>query len=180
MGAHFCLPIIPGLAWGDVAGHLPPAITIHLADNCSTSNVHRGAEGDVEPSKLPASRKAGDYGWVGSRSDSTHAAGAWESDSDEELEDEEPTVCLPVVGVRVYHERWALSHTALVVGGETHGLSLEALQLAERSGGLRLFVPMVSGVDSLNSAMAASVLLFEGRRQLMEADGQGGAKRDRS
>ncbi|XP_023646741.2 rRNA methyltransferase 3A, mitochondrial [Paramormyrops kingsleyae] len=180
MGAHFRLPIIPGLGWGDVAGNLPPAITIHLADNCSTSNIHQGAKGEVEPLKLPASRKAGDYGWVRSSSDSTHAAGAWESDSDEELEDEEPAVCLPVVGARVYHERWAVSHTALVIGGETHGLSLEALQLAERTGGLRLFVPMVSGMDSLNSAMAASVLLFEGRRQLIGSDGQGGAKSDRS
>ncbi|XP_048840561.1 rRNA methyltransferase 3B, mitochondrial [Brienomyrus brachyistius] len=178
MGAHFRLPIIPSLDWGNVAGNLPPAVTIHLADNCSTSDIHRGATGEVEPSKPLASRKAGDYGWVRSRSDSTHAAGAWESDSDEELEDEKPAVCLPVVGARVYHERWAVSHTALVIGGETHGLSVEALQLAEQTGGLRLFVPMVSGVDSLNSAMAASVLLFEGRRQLMESDGQGGARSD--
>uniref|UniRef100_A0A4W5MDL0 RNA 2-O ribose methyltransferase substrate binding domain-containing protein n=1 Tax=Hucho hucho TaxID=62062 RepID=A0A4W5MDL0_9TELE len=58
-------------------------------------------------------------------------------------------------------------NTGLVIGGETHGLSLEAVQLAERTAGQRLFIPVVPGVDSLNSAMAASILLFEGRRQLL-------------
>lgn len=66
-----------------------------------------------------------------------------------------------------YYSDWVARHTGLIIGGETHGLSREALQLAERTGGRRLLIPMVLGVDSLNSAMAASILLFEGRKQLL-------------
>ena len=54
-----------------------------------------------------------------------------------------------------------------MIGGETNGLSLEAVQLAGKTDGQRLFIPVVPGVDSLNAAMAASILLFEGRRQLL-------------
>uniref|UniRef100_A0A8C1YJH0 RNA 2-O ribose methyltransferase substrate binding domain-containing protein n=1 Tax=Cyprinus carpio TaxID=7962 RepID=A0A8C1YJH0_CYPCA len=80
-----------------------------------------------------------------------------ESDSDEESDDE---LSLPCLKPQVYYESWAQR--------KTHGLSLEALQLAEETEGKRLFVPMAPGVDSLNSAMAASILLFEGRRQLLQ------------
>ena len=54
----------------------------------------------------------------------------------------------------------------MVTGGANHSMSLESLQLAESTGGGRLLIPIVPGVDSLNSAMAASILLFEGKRQL--------------
>lgn len=73
----------------------------------------------------------------------------------------------PILQRQSYRINWASRHTAVVIGGETHGLSTEALQMADQTGGYRLSIPMVHGVDSLNSAMAASVLLFEGRRQLM-------------
>uniref|UniRef100_A0A4W5MBQ1 tRNA/rRNA methyltransferase SpoU type domain-containing protein n=1 Tax=Hucho hucho TaxID=62062 RepID=A0A4W5MBQ1_9TELE len=72
-----------------------------------------------------------------------------------------------VVMIFEVSEPYFQGNTGLVIGGETHGLSLEAVQLAERTAGQRLFIPVVPGVDSLNSAMAASILLFEGRRQLL-------------
>uniref|UniRef100_A0A8C2PU81 MRM3-like substrate binding domain-containing protein n=1 Tax=Cyprinus carpio TaxID=7962 RepID=A0A8C2PU81_CYPCA len=80
-----------------------------------------------------------------------------ESDSDEESDDE---LSLPCLKPQVYYENWAQR--------KKHGLSLEALQLAEETEGKRLFVPMAPGVESRNSAMAASILLFEGRRQLLQ------------
>jgi TrmH family RNA methyltransferase len=51
--------------------------------------------------------------------------------------------------------------SVLIVGGETEGLSQEANGLA--SG--RLAIPLCNGVDSLNAAMAATVMLFEAARQ---------------
>ncbi|KFQ06608.1 RNA methyltransferase-like 1, partial [Leptosomus discolor] len=36
------------------------------------------------------------------------------------------------------------------------------------TGGKRLVIPVVPGVDSLNSAIAAAVVLFEGKRQLLQ------------
>ena len=51
--------------------------------------------------------------------------------------------------------------SVLIVGGETEGPSPDALALAAS----RLAIPMCNQVDSLNAAMAATVLLFEAARQ---------------
>ena len=48
----------------------------------------------------------------------------------------------------------------LAFGGETHGLRRDDLELVT--------IPMAPGVDSLNVAAAAAVLLFEIRRRLVE------------
>jgi TrmH family RNA methyltransferase len=50
---------------------------------------------------------------------------------------------------------------ALIVGGEAEGASREARQLA----GERIGIPMSGGVESLNAAVAGSVLMFEVLRQ---------------
>ncbi len=51
--------------------------------------------------------------------------------------------------------------TALVVGGEAEGAGLEAARLADE----RLHIPMPGGVESLNAAVAAAILMFEVVRQ---------------
>jgi RNA methyltransferase, TrmH family len=51
--------------------------------------------------------------------------------------------------------------SVLIVGGETEGLSPEAVGLAAG----RLAIPMANRVESLNAATAATVLLFEAARQ---------------
>jgi TrmH family RNA methyltransferase len=55
--------------------------------------------------------------------------------------------------------------TALVIGGEAEGVDAEAEQLAAG----HVTIPMRSEVESLNAAMAASVLLFEAARQRFQA-----------
>lgn len=154
MGAHFRLPIFPSLDWDDIQNQLPKLVTVHVADSYFSLRATA-----VEEANKPS--KVGDYGWVSSRPNCKDMSyKEYESDSDSELS-------LPRVETKLYHEPWAQGNTGLVIGGETHGLSLEAVQLAERTAGQRLFIPVVPGVDSLNSAMAASILLFEGRRQLL-------------
>jgi TrmH family RNA methyltransferase len=49
----------------------------------------------------------------------------------------------------------------IVVGGEAHGARVPARDLPH----LSVFIPMARGAESLNSAVAASVLLFEAGRQ---------------
>ncbi|KAI7800458.1 rRNA methyltransferase 3A, mitochondrial [Triplophysa rosa] len=145
MGAHFRLPVFSNLNWNDISKHLPLDITVQVADNRNHFTK------DPVSETIPT----------------TTENASWseyiESDTEEESDD---GLALPCVKQQVYHERWAQRSTALVIGGETHGLSLEALRLAEKTEGKILFVPMATGVESLNSAMAASILLFEGRRQL--------------
>jgi TrmH family RNA methyltransferase len=51
--------------------------------------------------------------------------------------------------------------TALIVGNEAHGASPEAARLATA----RISIPMWNKVESLNAAIAASVVLFEAARQ---------------
>jgi TrmH family RNA methyltransferase len=51
--------------------------------------------------------------------------------------------------------------SALIVGGETTGASPEASGIA--TGGVS--IPMAEGTESINAAMAATVLLFEAARQ---------------
>ncbi|XP_056329409.1 rRNA methyltransferase 3A, mitochondrial [Danio aesculapii] len=147
MGAHFRLPVFPNLDWDDISKHLPKNVIVHVADNYSTS-TKQPISGQTE------NVSSEDY----SESD---------SDDDDDDDDDEDEDSLPHVKPQVYHESWARGSTALVIGGETHGLSVEALHLAEETDGKRLFVPMAPGVESLNSAMAAGILLFEGRRQFL-------------
>ncbi|XP_051732575.1 rRNA methyltransferase 3B, mitochondrial [Ctenopharyngodon idella] len=157
MGAHFHLPIIPSLTWNEIPSHLPKTATIHVADNCSTTMTEDNHT--VTPQRL---KKPSDYGWVRGHQhpkkveyEDGDLCGFEDYDSCKSLE------------TQYYYIDWVARHTCLIIGGETHGLSREALRLAERTGGRRLLIPMVHGVDSLNSAMAASILLFEGRKQLL-------------
>lgn len=160
MGAHFRLPIIPNLTWNDIPDQLPTTAIIHVADNCGTTT------NEDEPCvTAQIKRKPRDYGWVRGHQNPMKL----QCDDDGDSEDYEGSRCAHTsisLDTLYYHTDWVARHTGLVIGGETHGLSQEALRLAERTGGRRLLIPMVCGVDSLNSAMAASILLFEGRRQL--------------
>lgn len=56
--------------------------------------------------------------------------------------------------------------TALIIGGEAAGASAEADRLATG----RVTIPMREGTESLNAAVAASILLFEAARQRFAAD----------
>ena len=55
--------------------------------------------------------------------------------------------------------------SALIIGGEAHGPGQEAMNLANG----RLTIPMHHQTESLNAAVAASVILFEAARQRREA-----------
>ncbi|XP_041851267.1 rRNA methyltransferase 3A, mitochondrial [Melanotaenia boesemani] len=178
MGAHFRLPIYPSVDWDDIENHLPKPVTVHVAD--SSCGPDRGRE--TEDNGTHNLTKAGAYGWVSSRSNPNkmlYEEYDSDPDSDSDSDSEHEAVSLPRVNIKLYHESWAKSPAALVVGGETHGLSLEAVQLAEKTDGYRLFIPVAPGVDSLNSAMAASILLFEGRKQLSQLQ-QGSGKKSKT
>ncbi|KAG7253222.1 hypothetical protein CRUP_027403, partial [Coryphaenoides rupestris] len=179
MGAHFRLPIYTNLDWKDVESRLPDAVRVHVADNYWSGRVadddddgkkEHHAEGNKAPSKP---MKAGDYGWVSTTRGPRRNAD-YDSDgySDSDSDDETPgRLSMPRVDAQLYHERWARQQepAALVIGGETRGLSLESVELAGKTAGRRLRISMVAGVDSLNAAMAASIILFEGRRQMLDS-----------
>uniref|UniRef100_A0A673UGR0 RNA 2-O ribose methyltransferase substrate binding domain-containing protein n=2 Tax=Suricata suricatta TaxID=37032 RepID=A0A673UGR0_SURSU len=150
MGAHFQVPIVSNLDWETVPDHLPTDTRVYVADNCGLyAQAHM-------------SNKAIDHGWVCDQ----QLSKLHKYEEEEDLEAGASKAWLPEVEVQSYDLDWTEAPAAVVIGGETHGVSLESLQLAESTGGKRLLIPVVPGVDSLNSAMAASILLFEGKRQL--------------
>ncbi len=65
-----------------------------------------------------------------------------------------------------YAECDLTQRTGLIVGNEAHGISPEAAKLATQ----RISIPMYNHVESLNAAVAASVILFEAARQRRTAD----------
>lgn len=153
MGAHFQVPIFNNLDWETVPNYLPDDTRVYVADNCGLY------------AQAQISNKASDHGWVSDQQLSKHHKYE-EEEEEEDLETEASKDWLPELEVQRYDLDWTEAPAAVVIGGETHGVSLESLQLAESTGGKRLLIPVVPGVDSLNSAMAASILLFEGKRQL--------------
>lgn len=58
------------------------------------------------------------------------------------------------------HVDWQRPH-ALIIGNEAHGISTAARSIAQHC----IAIPMHHGVESLNAAMAATVILFEAQRQ---------------
>ncbi|XP_074535696.1 rRNA methyltransferase 3A, mitochondrial [Halichoeres trimaculatus] len=178
MGSHFRLPIYPNLSWDKVEDHLPKPVKVHVADSsCGTDT--RGETEKSEPGGTHKPSKAADYGWVSTRANQNKRRYEdYDSDSDSDSDSDFEGLSLPRVDAKLYHEGWAQGPTALVIGGETQGLSIESVQLAEKTAGCRLFIPVVPEVDSLNSAMAASILLFEGRKQLLKIMQTAGRKQE--
>ncbi|XP_077021561.1 rRNA methyltransferase 3, mitochondrial [Tamandua tetradactyla] len=150
MGAHFQVPIISNLEWETVPNYLSSGTRVYVADNCGLY------------AQAQMSDKASDHAWACDR----RFLKFRKSEEEEHLETGAGKVWLPELKVQSYDLDWTECPAAVVIGGETHGVSLESLQLAESTGGRRLLIPVVPGVESLNSAMAASILLFEGKRQL--------------
>ena len=62
----------------------------------------------------------------------------------------------PIGSGKTWRDPWAVS-----VGGEAAGSSVEARSQADRL----ITIPSPQGVESLNTAVAGSVILFEARRQ---------------
>ncbi|XP_012512752.1 PREDICTED: rRNA methyltransferase 3, mitochondrial [Propithecus coquereli] len=151
MGAHFQVPIINNLEWETLPNYLPPDTRVYVADNC-------GLYAQAQMSANASDRR--------SACDRRFLKFHKYEEEEEDLETGAKKGWLPEVEVQSYDSDWTEAPAAVVIGGETYGVSLESLQLAESTGGKRLLIPVVPGVDSLNSAMAASILLFEGKRQL--------------
>ncbi|NWR73295.1 MRM3 methyltransferase, partial [Centropus unirufus] len=157
MGAHFRLPIVANLEWEAVPSNLPAGIQVFVADN-----KELGTRAETVPVPRGGSR-------AGSAQGKLKAPLKSKSETAPEHEEEESVAgaCIPELAMQYYYENWTQAPVAVVVGGETHGLSPDALHLAASTGGRRLVIPVVPGVDSLNSAIAAGIVLFEGKRQLL-------------
>jgi TrmH family RNA methyltransferase len=74
-----------------------------------------------------------------------------------------PRVLLAEAGSAVkYYEQDLQSPFAVIIGNEAQGPSAEARALATQT----ISIPLANGVESLNAAMAAGIILYEAVRQL--------------
>ncbi|KFQ52684.1 RNA methyltransferase-like 1, partial [Nestor notabilis] len=139
MGAHFRLPIIANLDWESVPSNLPAGVQVCVADNKDPTGADGAGSADSPEASVESKPRAA---------------------PEHEDEEGEAGVCIPELPAQYYYESWTQTPVAVVIGGETHGLSPDALHLAASTGGKRLVIPVVPGVDSLNSAIAAAIVLF--------------------
>lgn len=67
---------------------------------------------------------------------------------------------------------YALDYTkkeiVLVLGGETEGLSLDSHEFLNERKGIRINIPLLNGVDSLNTGVALGIVTFEMKRQFIK------------
>ena len=66
----------------------------------------------------------------------------------------------------LYYEQDLTHSFALIIGNEAHGPSSEAHELATTS----ISIPLANGVESLNAAMAAGIVLYESVRQRQQSN----------
>lgn len=79
-----------------------------------------------------------------------------------EMKDKNITLCAAELrGSESYDSLNYRKPTAFLIGNEAHGLSEETIRCADR----RVKIPMGGRVESLNAAMAATILMFEASRQ---------------
>lgn len=66
---------------------------------------------------------------------------------------------------------YAGKHAVIVIGGETEGISEDAYRLLSRNVlGQCIHIPLAAEVESLNSAAALAVILFEIKKQMLAAN----------
>lgn len=72
---------------------------------------------------------------------------------------------LPIIPY--YAVDYCTSETAIIVSGETEGLSLETVKLLWEKRAVRLNVPLLNNVESLNISTALGIIAFEFQRQIV-------------
>ncbi|XP_003493913.1 rRNA methyltransferase 3, mitochondrial [Bombus impatiens] len=73
---------------------------------------------------------------------------------------------LPIIPY--YSVDYTKKETVIVVSGETEGLNFNSYKFLKEKNGIRINIPLVKGVDSLNAAVALGVVIFEIRRQFFK------------
>lgn len=83
-----------------------------------------------------------------------------------EVDGNSPLEILPYYEVEFFGQNAV--ENILILGGEAEGISSEAKEFCRRCEGSAITIPMANGVESLNTAAAVSVLMFEIRKQYLK------------
>ncbi|XP_071181414.1 rRNA methyltransferase 3, mitochondrial-like [Mytilus edulis] len=163
-GGHFRVPIINNLSWDNVINYIPNKSTVFIAD------TRRPTDWSLDDITKP------DYDDMDEESqDNSNSLVS----SEEELGDThmskrqefEMYKRLPL-NVSLYTEvDFTLGdHTVLFVGGEMGGFGVHARKITHDNDGQCVMLPMATGINSLNSSVTASILLYEIHKQYTVKD----------
>ncbi|KZC05692.1 PREDICTED: rRNA methyltransferase 3, mitochondrial [Dufourea novaeangliae] len=166
-GAHFRLPIHAFPVWDDVPALISEDSNIIVTDsNFKDEFVSKYDTDMLQPS----------LGVFDADPESLKSY-CINEDSGTETIESEPTssfkkkmadLLLQLPIVPYYTLDYTKKETVLVLSGETEGLTFDSLNLLKERKGIRINIPLVNGVDSLNAGVAFGIVTFEIKRQFIK------------
>ena len=166
-GAHFRMPIHAFPGWNDIPSLISENSNIFVAD----SNFGDQYISEYSPEELGASMGVFDA------DPETFTANSANNNNNttKESNQKAPTnkrmmkkflLKLPILPY--YALDYTKKEIVLVLGGETEGLSLESHEFLNERKGIRINIPLLNGVDSLNTGVALGIVTFEMKRQFIK------------
>ncbi|XP_074641910.1 rRNA methyltransferase 3, mitochondrial-like [Tubulanus polymorphus] len=164
-GAHFKIPLIDNLEWSTISAYIRQNSAVFLAD------ITKNNDGDeINRDQLLAEleNEENTYEIPDSGIDNDNEIRS-ENNEDDSSSETEFHKHLAISNKPYYAINYARNDSVtLVIGGETEGISSAAYKLVFDRFGEKVFIPMIKGIDSLNSAIACSVIAFEIKRQFQQ------------
>ena len=158
VGAHFRCHMIPDVTWDMIGNYLPEDCNVLLADNKSK---HSDFVKGTQKKNVKESESEEHF-------EDILAHESDDDDIDSEREKRTKKRRRGRISIStVFETDFTSRESAIVIGGETQGLSPRAYNLAAEFAGSSIYIPMMSGIESINAAMATTGILFEARRQFL-------------
>jgi tRNA G18 (ribose-2'-O)-methylase SpoU len=172
-GAHFRLPIISDIEWPLIFNHIPvdEPFDLFIAESnqeLDRNPLNRTIKKPFTETDIPLHT----INTITKDIDPKTNEIILRDNSYEDIDNQLIKYRNSSIGLNTYSDAkfYALGierKSVLVIGGETHGLSDQSYKLAYDYIGRRIKIPLAFGVDSLNSAVAAAVILYEMKRQFL-------------
>ncbi|CAG2187527.1 RNMTL1 [Mytilus edulis] len=163
-GGHFRVPIINNLSWDNVINYIPNKSTVFIADtrrptDWSLDDITKPDYDDMDEESQDNSNSL-----VSSEEElgDTHMSKRQEFEMYKRL----PLNVSPYTEV----DFTLGDHTVLFVGGEMGGFGVHARKITHDNDGQCVMLPMATGINSLNSSVTASILLYEIHKQYTVKD----------
>ncbi|XP_076240453.1 rRNA methyltransferase 3, mitochondrial [Calliopsis andreniformis] len=164
-GTHFRLPIHTNLTWDEIPSLINEYSNVFLAEsNFGDEFISEYTPDMLQPSMGVFNIKPSSFK---ENFDNVYRDGKWKSP--------EPTnkrmmkkflLSLPIVPY--YALDYTENEIVFILSGETEGLSLDSYKFLHKTMGIRVNIPLLNGVDSLNTGVALGIVTFEMKRQFIK------------
>lgn len=174
-GAHFRLPIVTSLSWGEIPMLISNESDLFLADNIiGYENELKNHTTDKESDTVAV---INDNNIEEDHSDENIDSNSINDKIGQLItKSDKPTAKSKLFVKKIISQLPVISHymydftkkeIVLVIGGETESISLQSCELLCERNCTRVNISLTNGVDSLNVASAISIIAFEIKRQFM-------------